>query len=307
MSQKFKALLLCSGLALTLVACGGKGAAPTGQVVATVNGQEITLQEVNAELAGAQLPEGADRKAAQRAALQRVIDRKLLVEEARKQELDKTPEFVAQRLRAEETLLAQQLVRKQAAGIAQPTQGDLDSFIRDNPNIFAQREQLLVDQIRFRPPADNSVLKGLEAVHTQDGVAQALKDRNIQFERGRSTIDTAQLPEAVVKKIAELPGTEPFVLPARGFLTINVIVGRQAAPIQGDQARQVASNGWREKQFNQMVSSRMETLRGAAKITYQEGFSPPAPGAAGAASGAAAPAAAPAGGAKPAPAAASGS
>ncbi|MBU3078178.1 EpsD family peptidyl-prolyl cis-trans isomerase [Sphingomonas quercus] len=297
MSHKIKALLVCSGMALALAACGSKEGAPTGQVVATVNGQEVTLQEVNAELAGVQLPQNADRKAVQRDALQRVIDRKLLVDEAKKQELDKTPEYVAQRMRVDETLLAQQLVRKQASAIAQPTQADLDGFMRDNPNMFAQREQLAVDQIRFRPPSDNSILKGLEAVHTQDGVAAALKERNVPFERGRSVIDTAQLPEAVVKKIADLPSTEPFVLPARGFLTINVIVARQAVPVPADQARQVATNGWREKQFNQMISGRMKTLKETAKITYQEGFAPAAgaagaTGAAPAAAGAAKPAAA---------------
>ena len=35
-------------LALLLAACGGKGDVPSGQVVATVDGQEITLADLNA-------------------------------------------------------------------------------------------------------------------------------------------------------------------------------------------------------------------------------------------------------------------
>mgnify|MGYP001548392619 CR=1 FL=1 len=42
----------------------------TGQVAAVVNGDEITLQEVNAEMSGMQLPQRVDKTQVQKAALQ---------------------------------------------------------------------------------------------------------------------------------------------------------------------------------------------------------------------------------------------
>ena len=48
MSTRVKMALLCAGAALSLAGCGKK--APEGQVVAQVNGKDVTLQEINAEL-----------------------------------------------------------------------------------------------------------------------------------------------------------------------------------------------------------------------------------------------------------------
>ena len=72
----------------------GAGKAPTGQVVATVGGKEITLLELQAELAGAQGLDAKAHKAAEQQALRMIVARTALAEEARKEALDKTPEFV---------------------------------------------------------------------------------------------------------------------------------------------------------------------------------------------------------------------
>ena len=59
-----------------------------GQVVAVVNGQEITQGEVNAELNGQQLPAGADRKKMMSEIVQQIVSRKLLVDKAKQQGLE---------------------------------------------------------------------------------------------------------------------------------------------------------------------------------------------------------------------------
>lgn len=284
---KVKTALLCAGMAITLVGCGKK--APAGQVVATIDGTEVTMQELNAELATANIPENADKKLAQRAVLQRIVDRKLLTGEAAKRELDKTPEYLGQKLRADETLLAQQYVKQQVATLPQPTAADLSAFMAENPNAFARRQQLLVDQIRLPVPKDQAVLTGLKDIHTQDGVAAALTAKNVPFQRGRTGIDTAQLPPAILQQIDRLPAGEPFVLPAQGMILINVITGRTPVAVPDAQARVIAANGWRERQFGKLLTDKVAALRKAAKITYQPGFEPPpaqangAPGAAAAA------------------------
>ena len=51
-------LVLAVGIALMASACTKKA---EGQTVAIVNGEEITAAELNAELANAKIPEGADK------------------------------------------------------------------------------------------------------------------------------------------------------------------------------------------------------------------------------------------------------
>ena len=85
-------------LALTLSACGGKEDTKLdkGQVLATVNGTDVTANELNAELVGAQ------RKAIEQQALQGLVDRTILADIARERGIDKSPVYIAQKRRLQE-------------------------------------------------------------------------------------------------------------------------------------------------------------------------------------------------------------
>ena len=285
MKNRIGFALLCAGTAL-VAGCAKK--APSGQVAAKVNGKEVTLQEINTELQASNIPASADKQTVQRALLQRVIERKLLMGAAEEKGLDKTPEYLAQKRRGEELLLIQSYARQQLSAIPVPTQAQIDKFLTDNPTAFAHREQLVLDQIRFATPPNPSTLSTLKDVHSMDGVAAQLTKLGVRFERGSSGLDTAAAPPALIKQIESLPATEPFVVPQPGIITINVIKDRKPVPFDAVAARPAAVAAWRQQRFNEALTSQLNALKGSAKISYQNGFGPPAapkgpPGAPGAA------------------------
>jgi SurA-like N-terminal domain len=65
-----------------------------GQTVAVVNGKEITIPELNFALNEVKIPEALDKNSARSQVLQKMIDRRLLADEARNEGIDKTPEFL---------------------------------------------------------------------------------------------------------------------------------------------------------------------------------------------------------------------
>ena len=99
-----------------LAACHGaaqrEGGAPVGQVIAVVDGQEITVRNLEAELGGLAPADPKARAAAQQAALQAIVSRIILADAARAQGLDKTPEFALRKQAAIDALLAQSLASK---------------------------------------------------------------------------------------------------------------------------------------------------------------------------------------------------
>ena len=105
------ALLASGGMALLALSACDKGAkTPEGQVVATVDGKEVTIHELNSELAMVPNRGGdAPRKLVESVVLQRVIERKMLAAEAEKLKLDENPQFLLARKRTEEGLLVQAL------------------------------------------------------------------------------------------------------------------------------------------------------------------------------------------------------
>ncbi len=273
MSKRLAISTMCAAAAL-LAGCH-KGA-PEGQVAATVNGEEVTLQELNTEIQASNIPQNMDKKVAQQQALQHIIDRKLLIDAARDKKIDKTPEFQAQKQRGDELLLAQTYAKQQLAAVPVPTDGDIQKFMTDHPNAFGNREGLQLDQIRFRPgPSDVKKLVVIQQDHNLDAVAAHLTGLGIKFDRVKAGLDTAQVPTDLIKAINNLPPGEPFVLPTNGIITVNVVIGHQAIPTDPTQARQAAVAAWRNQQFTKLISDQLKQFRDGAKITYQNGYAPP--------------------------------
>ena len=275
MSKRLAISTMCAAAAL-LAGCH-KGV-PEGQVAATVNGEEVTLQELNTELQASNIPQGVDKKAAQQQALQHIIDRKLLISAARDKKIDKSPEFQAQKQRADEMLLAQTYAKQQLAVIPVPTNADISKFMGEHPNVFGNREILQLDQIRFRPTSPSEwerVYAAIKPDRNMDTVAQHLNGLGIKFERGKNGLDTAQLPTDIAKQIESRAPGDPFILPSNGgILTVNAVTGHQPAQIDPVEARQAAVGAWRQEQFTKLITDQLKQMRNSAKITYQSGFAP---------------------------------
>lgn len=260
--------------AVALSACDKK---PEGQIVAIVNGEEVSLSELNQELRGANVPEGADKKLIMRQLLQRVIDRRLIAQAAKEQGIDRDPEYIAMQRRGSEELLVQMYSRKAASGIKVPDAAALDKFMGENPAMFAQRVQLQLDQIVFDAPKSPEVLKQFEADKSLAAVRATAERLGLKVEAGKGALDTATLPPAVLKQIETLPPGEPFIVPAGNKVVVSVITGRQPVAIAPDQMRPIAVEALRGQQFGKIGEQRLKDVRQKAKIEYQPGYEPPAP------------------------------
>jgi EpsD family peptidyl-prolyl cis-trans isomerase len=285
------------GAALTLSGCdkvkslmGGK---PEGQVAATVNGKEITALELRAELGGFGSRDPAVMKAAQQQALERIILRRLLADEARKQKLDKSPDYTIQVTRGEETLLAQLYERKLASSLTKPSRQEAEAFVASHPDMFADRKVLFVDQVIAAP----NKLKAdqLRPLKTLDEVKNLLDTEGVQYQQNAVVLDTMSANPQLVAGIKGLPAGEIFVVPQNGSILFNQVNGARAVPFRGDMAMTYAMNVLRQQKAQASVIDKIKALRKAAEksVVYNAAYKPaPPPKAAPAAKGAAAPVAA---------------
>nr|WP_047166961.1 SurA N-terminal domain-containing protein [Sphingomonas sp. Y57] len=270
---KVKAALLGGAMVAALLVSGCHKE-PKGQILAIVNGEEISLQELNAELQGTRVPDSVDRDKLRKQVLQRLIDRKLIVQKAREQGLDKTPEFVTQQRRLEENLLVTMLGQKIASTVPMPDDRDITQYIADNPTQFAGRQRLLLDQIQFAAPKDPKQLLTLRDAHTLEALAAGIQKLGLGMSRGKGVIDTGRLDPALVKVINQLPPGEPFVLPSNGQYVASVIVGRDATPTPTPIARQAAAEMVRRKELVAESKAQVARARSSAEIQYQPGYEP---------------------------------
>ncbi|KQS04172.1 hypothetical protein ASG11_07845 [Sphingomonas sp. Leaf357] len=283
-----------AGTAAVLVLLSGCQKKVGGQVVAVVNGEEITQQQLNAELNGATLQAGADKKAVMAQLLQRVVDRTLLVQAAKADGLDQSPAYLEQARRQQDSLIVNMLAGKLSKNVPVPDSAAVSAFIASNPTMFAGRKRYVLDQIVFPQPSDMTLVRELQPAHSLDAIAAILTSKGIQFQRGNGQVDSGMLPPEVASKIAALPSGEPFLIPDNGRLVASVIKSAEAITTPEDQAKPAALNVLRQQALAEAMRKQVAKARAAAKIEYQAGFAPPpggTPGAAGAPAGA--PAAAP--------------
>jgi len=272
--------LIVPALALAVSGCnfGSSPKAPTGQVVATVGNHEITVRQLQAELSRAISVPPAQQKEQRRAALNFIVERTVLADAARKQGIDKDPEFILLSQRATDTLLVQQLQAKMAAAVPAPTAEEATRFQAANPNLFAERKIFEVDQIRMNVPSDRAVLAKLQPLKTLDEVASLLTQNKIPFQRGTSTIDAiAQTPQ-LVNAIVTLPPQEVFVFPSGNQVLINQIRNTRVEPFTGDAANKYALNVLKQERTQTAVQRQMAALILKAKGSTQvaKEYLPPA-------------------------------
>jgi EpsD family peptidyl-prolyl cis-trans isomerase len=256
---------------LMLAACHNE---PKGQVVAIVNGTEITSQQLAAELQNVPVPDTVDRAVLRKLVLTDVIDRELQAEEARKQGLDKSPEYLARKKRAEEQLLAEIYGHTVAQTVFAPEPRGIQDYIDAHPLQFAKRQRVLMDQLSFDPPRDRRRLAILADVHTLDASAMALQSIGIVPVRGRAAIDTGLTNPALATQLDRLPPGEPILLPQNGKLIVGVVTGREPITVSDNDMKVAAARAVRAADLLRESQARIAAARSAATIHYESGFEP---------------------------------
>lgn len=273
MGQTAKAALYAAvlGGALLVGACNKKAG---GQVVAVVNGEEITQQELRAEAEAAQIPANTDIRKYGPTVLQRVVDRNLLAKYARDQGLDRGPEFIARRRQLEQTLLATLAMRKIVGAPTKPSDAEVRRFIDTQPTIFAQRQRLTLDQVRFPTPANAAKIQELTKLQSIDAIQAKLRADGVDVQRGQPVLDTATVAPDIVKQILALKPGAVFDFSANGTSFISAVVGRAPAAEASATWTAPAAEAVKRQKVDAALKAAMDKMRASAKIDYDPAFKP---------------------------------
>lgn len=285
MSMHRAAFVMITGAAL-LAGCSQEADKPDGQVVASLNGKDITIHEVNAEI-GTLGPQanGAPRKLVEAVGLARVIERKMLAQEAHTRKLDQSPQFVLAKTRNDENLLVQALQSEVAGKVAQTPREQAQKYVDENPVIFGDRRILTLDQIQFLQPPNFGALP-LKDAKTMADVERILLDANIEYRRAPQQLDSLILDPRLSTEVirqAKGPNGEPFMFtdqPAGApapIVYINVVSTMKTEPFTGERAISYAQQLMQRQEIARRLQAELSRLREAAKgkIKYSNGLDTP--------------------------------
>ena len=280
-------LLASIALVALLGACGDKKPkTPTGQVVATVDGTDITVHELNAEASTAQAPPEVPRKTIEQAALQRIIERRVLADAATKRGLEKSPGYLLQQQRMEDTLRVQALQSDIVSKVPKTTREAAEKYIAAHPGQFAERKIYTVDQIAFLRPANIATL-GLEKANTLPEVEAILKANSVEYRRQPGNFDSLQIDPRLAAEIEKILARNPnevflFADQPRGapapIVFVNMVTDTKPQPFTGEKAITLAQQVIQRQTVQERLAAEFKTLMAADKdkIVYAAGYAPPA-------------------------------
>ena len=283
-----KNILLASAAVgmLALAGCDKSDKLPEGQVVATVDGAEVTVHELNAEMAMiGNRGTGAPPKLVESVALQRVIERKMLSNEATTRKLDKNPQFLLAKQRTDEGLLVQALQQDIQAKVPASTREAAQKFVAENPQVFGDRKVFTLDQIQFLRPANIEELP-LKAAKTMAEVERVLVDANIEYRRAPQQLDSLVINPALTTEITKIAATangEPFIFSDQPqgapvpVLYVNNITNTVTQPFTGEKAITYAQNLIQRQEVQKRLASELKKIQESykPKIVYGKGYAAP--------------------------------
>ncbi|MES2757521.1 MAG: EpsD family peptidyl-prolyl cis-trans isomerase [Pseudomonadota bacterium] len=261
------AALLLAAIAVT--ACGGRAKeSKPGQALASVNGAEITVLQLNEELQRAGVGP-AQQEAASKQLLQALIDRQLLQNAAAAEKLDRDPKVIQAVERAKALIVAQQYMQQRIGTPPRPTRAQVEDYFNNNPQFFARRKQFNLQELVLASADMTPQLKAAaDAAKSLEDVAAWMEARKIKFGRTQVTRSTTDLsPEMSARLLGMQKGQLFIVKEGERSLLISLAEVRDA-PVTLDVAAAQIEQFLVNKRNKERATAELARLRATAKIEY---------------------------------------
>lgn len=238
------------------------------QALVNVNGKEITVHQLNEELARANI-QPAQKDAAAKQILNALIDRQLLEQAALKAKVDRDPNVLQTIERAKSQLVAQAYLQAKVASVNKPDKTEVEAFYKQNPQLFSERklvemEQLLIDT-KFINDEFKSAIGGFKSLQE---VAAWLDAKGIQYDRGQVARSVAELPPQISERLKDARRGQLFVI-GMGPRTMLVLMDSvKDSPITLAEAAPQIELLLLNKKRKEVGESEIAQLRKDAKIEY---------------------------------------
>jgi EpsD family peptidyl-prolyl cis-trans isomerase len=247
--------LAALALAAALAGCERASAFRPGAqgVVAKVNGTEISARDA----AGAQ-------------ALEKIIDRELLVQKALAAGLDRDPQVAQAIDHARRGVLAQAYLERAAAASPRSTPEEVRAFYAGNPALFAERRIYRLRELAVSAPPELAEALRAEAMRAGDleEVAAWLRSRNASFTAFVSTQPAEQLPLSQLPELARMKDGDITVFAVPSGISVVQLVHAADAPLSEQQAAPLIGEFLAAKKRMELAAAEVRKLRDGARIEY---------------------------------------
>jgi len=258
--------------AMLVAGCGGDSKdKPASQTAAKVNGDEVTVHQINAELqraTGGNIPQGANTEVATKRLLEGLIDQTLLVQQAKESKLDRDPQVLQLLESSRRQILAQAYIDRQAAA-SPPTPDEIKEFYAKNPDLFEKRRIYAFREFLFeRASMTEQIRDQLNVAKSPADIAKTLTDAGIRYRETNSRRPAEALPIEALPKIAKLAKGDSIVFNDQNLASVMMLLDYAEQGVPLDRATPMIQQFLVNQKKREIAQNQVKELRGKAKIEY---------------------------------------
>jgi EpsD family peptidyl-prolyl cis-trans isomerase len=267
------ALMLCGVVALS--ACGKSTKAPNAdgsnagsQVIARVNGEEVTVHQLNAELAN--IPQaGQDQKDIQKEVLRAIVFRTMLRQEAVKAGLDKNQQLQLLIDGAKDKILADAYISSQTGSTPPPTSTEVNEYIASNPLQFGERR--IYQFQRLTMPVDkysNELVPMFDQKETFDDFQNYLNGKTIPYTLAEVRLPSTDFPKQVQDELVKFGVGDNVVVRGQQSIVILKIKSWVDMPVEQTDAERIAQNALHQQSQQERARALRDQMAHSGKVEF---------------------------------------
>lgn len=272
LSRLGPAFIVAVGLVvLALAGCGEKKKErPQTQVAARVNGHALTLPQINHVLEQQQNLRPDQVDAAGRRVLERLIDQRLLVEQAEHAELDRDPRVRERVDAAAREIVARAYAERIGEKAVAPTADEVAEYYRSHPERFEQRRIYTIQELAIEARTEQlgALREQLQASKSIGEFIEHLKADGYRFAGTQAVRAAEQLSPQALQTLSRLQDGQAALTTTGGGAVVTVLAGSRSEPLTLEQAKGAIEQQLLAERRRQLVEAELASLRKAARIEY---------------------------------------
>lgn len=254
-----------------LSGCGGEDKpGKDGQVVAKVNGDEVTVHQLNYELGFLGQAATQNTEQAARQTLEQLVNQQLIVQKAITEKIDRDPRVMQALERAKRQVLVQAYMSKVAGSdSAPPGKQEVSDYYSKHPELFAERRIYQISEIlldKSIPAAElQSQIKSSKSLEELTGWLEAKKVRMKSDVRVKPA---EQLPPEMLSRLHQMRQGQVMAFEAPNNISLSILMATRNQPLSEAQAAPVIENFLVNQRRGKLADDEVKRLRGEAKIEW---------------------------------------
>ena len=268
-SKIVRTTVLVALVPLLVMGCGKKDKIAT-QAVAVVDGQEISVHQINTILSKVNGVTPDTLPKVKREILDGLIEQQLAINLATSSKLDRSPEVVTAIENAKREIIARAALEQIRNALPKPTDEEAKAYFEAHPELFSERRVYNLQEIAIAKATPNlaEVRSKVEASKTMEEVADWLTQKGIAFKPNAGARPAEQIPLEVLPALHKFKDGQMGLIEGNDAVLIERVAASKTLPITEAQAIPRIKVFLANQRGVEAIKLEKEAMKAKAKVEY---------------------------------------